>query len=232
MSQALSKKLQAFTPPEEMLLLIPTRRICWHLSFHRLFCYGGQHWAAQTRAALLCKTFKSNKMGSARTLADWLSAEGLGGGEWCQTTNDRSKPLSLPTSTRLIISLATVQLSNRHIIKHVWQKCRITYHNWSVFVYWNGEYTKHISKLLHCCIYVACSSMSQTVSCFLSSFWSHKNHLVDDPLSWWIVNLKNMSQNGNLPQNYGCQLPKKRKNHDPWQFCWWPFLGWLLKWPF
>ena len=73
--------------------------------------------------------------------------------------------------------------------------------------------------------------MSQTVSCFLSSFWSHKNHLVDDPLSWWIVNLKNMSQNGNLPQNYGCQLPKKRKNHDPWQSCWWPFLVWGWKGP-
>ena len=154
-----------------------------------------------------------------------------GGGEWCQTTNDRSKPLSLPTSTRLIISLATVQLSNIHITEHVWQKCRITYHNWSVFVYWNGEYTKHISKLLHCCISVACSSMSQAVSCFLSSVWSHKNHLVDNPLSWWIVNLKNMSQNGNLPQRYGCQLPKKGKP-PPGNSGGDPFLGWWVKWTF
>ena len=75
-----------------------------------------------------------------------VSRESGGGGEWCQTTNDRSKPLSLPTSTRLIISLATVQLSNRHIIKHVWQKCRITYHNITdQFLYIEMENTQNIS---------------------------------------------------------------------------------------
>ena len=109
MSQALSKQLQAFTPPEEMLLLIPTRRICWRLSFHRLFCYGGQHWAAQTRAALLCKTFKSNKMGSARTLADWLSAEGLESDVKHQRPKQTPEPSHIHSTDHFLSNCATVK---------------------------------------------------------------------------------------------------------------------------
>ena len=153
MSQPLSKKLQAFTPPEEMLLLIPTRRICWRLSFHRLFCYGGQHWAARTRAALLCKTFKSNKMGSARTLADWPSAAGLEVLESdVETPTTEANPWAFPHPLDWSFPLATVQLSNIHIIKHVWQKCRITYHNWSFLSIWRIHKTYlQTLALLHFC---------------------------------------------------------------------------------